>query len=136
MIWLIAWAALLLFAAPAHSHIPDLDRYQRIAERYYPINCAPEIRQVREINDNVLAWFRPELCVIEFPATASPYRDHIHYWPRWQLCATVVHEYGHAAGLEHSTNPNHVMWKKSSWQATPRVCRREGHDAANSRRKR
>lgn len=41
------------------------------------------------------------------------------------LCAVVVHERGHAAGRQHSTNLRSVMYPTLG-APYPRVCRREG----------
>lgn len=39
-----------------------------------------------------------------------------------ELCAVVVHEYGHLAGREHSPNPRSVMYPEVGRYNAPRRC--------------
>ncbi len=54
--------------------------------------------------------------------------------PWWNVCATVIHEYGHVLGKGHSRNPESVMaayseWNfESSWYPWFPDCRYEGDD--------
>lgn len=43
-------------------------------------------------------------------------------WSYWQLCALIVHEYGHLAGQHHSRNPWSVMYRdiwRPFWRCGP-----------------
>lgn len=44
-------------------------------------------------------------------------------WPFRLLCAVVVHEVGHLAGMKHSANPRSVMYPRCSEKNIPPRCR-------------
>jgi hypothetical protein len=52
----------------------------------------------------------------------------------WQVCATVIHEYGHVVGKGHNRNPESIMAKSaeinshSTWWPWFPDCRYEGDD--------
>jgi hypothetical protein len=47
-----------------------------------------------------VAWVGGPTCPIEIQTRR---------WKWWELCATVVHEYGHVYGRGHSSDPDDVM---------------------------
>lgn len=95
-------AALLASAAIALPGGPVGDA-QRIAERTFPVDCPVQI-EVRRLPGMVIghAFRQGDYCRIT-----------LHPAARWSwriLCTTVVHEYGHLAGREHSRNRRSVMY--------------------------
>lgn len=119
LIPICAAAFLLAAAAPAQAGW-KLDRAQKIAERVwnYDYGCPNGIVDVAwgdpaevapshiESNSEPLAWASQGVCVVYLnaPRTAK--------WgmPWEELCPAMIHEYGHLAGREHSTDPHSIMY--------------------------
>lgn len=57
-----------------------------------------------------------------FDCTVTIDRSHLQHW-RGARCQTLVHEFGHLLGREHSRNPRSPMYWKATKHNVPRVCR-------------
>lgn len=144
--WMIpqfAWIAAVLLVtiltavlAPAtaqaarRDHQRELYAALHIGRMVYPTVCQPVqvVEWTDESGPTVLAGGDPVSCTLHLSAGwRTPWRrtgpgSSVGPWDWWQLCAVIVHETGHLAGLGHSPDPRSPMFERS--HPIPRICGR------------
>jgi len=149
---LIVLAAAVLAALPAaaRAELPSRqDRHDalRFARAYWQdrgydarldgaggAGCRRVVTKLGRGDGNIFgAVFRSEPCTIYLNVNAGWDGDG-NRAPWWNVCATVIHEYGHVVGRQHSRKPESIMaayseWNyRSSWYPWFPACRYAGDD--------
>jgi hypothetical protein len=108
--------ALLLVCGSARAAVIPLQaREQAIAEEAYPQVACP-------VSVDLAALPSLELGVADLGTCAIHLDLSSRTAPVYVTCHTMVHEYGHLAGLEHSPDPTSVMYGILTPRATPLPC--------------
>lgn len=117
-------AAALTCSAPAQAASPRLTESLRIAEGFWgatPAACPTGI-SVRAIAlDGEIGGFTSEGEPCRIWLDAAMLRDRT-WRAKVQTCNTIVHEYGHLLGVEHSERERSIMYPTSD--VTVRACHR------------
>lgn len=131
----------LLLAAPADAHRSDTSRIHNM--RHIAQTVWGDVCDVGTMNVPIVGkWAvlrdangepRPEwIALFSGIRQGAGYRDcrieidKRRKWTTEKLCRTMVHEFGHAAGRRHSSNPRSIMY-----QGLPGYYRRCANGAAN-----
>ena len=96
-------AVLLTWGACAAEALERVDRAKAIARDRWPDSPCLYQERVRfaELEDDVLGQAFPHRCAVRMARRLGDY----------EFCTTLVHEFGHLAGLEHNdTDPFDIMW--------------------------
>jgi hypothetical protein len=111
----VVTVGVLVTAAPAHAGW-KMDRAEEIADTVWrhpcngnvPVSWDDPARVFAAVDPYrpPMAWTRPGDCTLHLN---GPW---IARWgiPWSDLCPSVLHEYGHLAGMQHSPNPRSVMY--------------------------
>jgi Matrixin len=120
--------AALVVAAPAGADPGDLTDEQRLAT-YLPIAeaawnlkpCHYDVTVSLHVATLPDGWIAQEVaCHVELGTSLEGLSDS-------QWCKTLVHEFGHAAGLPHSDDPNSIMNHTAPYRDVPYApCDRPG----------
>lgn len=97
-------AAILALVLPATA---DALPGEKFAQAAYPNHCAPVEVVQYEVDPVGFAWAASPLlghssCTIYLSDEFTQYRYA-------SQCTAIIHEYGHLAGLQHSTDPSDIM---------------------------
>lgn len=117
----VVWSLLAMFAVPATASAAVDDRKAfRVAERTWGVppcgqptveSRTPEQYQQAHgtgyFESNPLAWADESRCVIVINSDLA----RLAIRTAAKRCHVIVHEWGHLAGREHSTNPRSVMYE-------------------------
>jgi hypothetical protein len=141
---LAALAALAALAVPgvAQAAVPratdraDAKRFARDywEDRGYYAPCSGVRVRVTHLGRNTMGGVaRRGACTIWLNRDVDwTHRGKRAAW--WQVCATVIHEYGHVVGKRHSRNPNSIMAASveantyATWWPYFNACRYDGDD--------
>ena len=106
----VVLSAGLVGLAPASAGAADLSSAVRIASSVFPSvaqRCGTvkiEVAELSPYNAGASAESYFSLCKVRF----AP--DTLVTASQGQLCSLTIHEWGHLAGLKHSTDPNNFMY--------------------------
>lgn len=117
---LALWACCALALALAAPQTADagwkLDRARQVANAVFPNPCGAHVRvkwwdhlPLDTWDKDVVAWTQPEYDTCEVMFLSN------RHWSWIDLCTTMVHEYGHLAGLHHSSDPQDIMYEAPDW---------------------
>lgn len=106
-------ALLILFPVSTAEAGWKIDRATEIAEAVWHNPCGGHVRMswADKLPDDAIGYAPPHQCEIVLS------RSYDMFWSFF--CTVVVHEYGHVAGMGHSTYPYSVMYSRAGWDATP-----------------
>lgn len=106
---------------------PHFAEMRQIAETWFPTACTPTLWAADDPSRDAVAW-------AEAPARGHS-RCAVTFNDPWfkssviEQCMAVIHEWGHLAGLDHSSDPRSIMYPSSS-SSVPHACRALGRRAA------
>jgi hypothetical protein len=95
--------------------LPFQTQSQEIAAERFPQVGCPVSVDLADVSSRELALADPDNCAIHFNPEARKE-------PVYVICQTMVHEYGHLAGLGHSSDPANVMYPVQTPEAAPLPC--------------
>lgn len=115
--------ACLVWVAPAHALGP-LTHSEHVARAIWGNVCAGDVTvSYGALSDSEEMgeadyWIQPDGTYTGCQVTISP-----RSMSNAMLCTVVVHEYGHLAGHEHSSDPDSIMYPIVSRRNMPYRCK-------------